>query len=234
MVSPKLKLLEQFAVLGKALSNPHRLDLLELIAQGERSVDELAKAAGLAIANASQHLHALRRSGLVLSRKSGQQVLYYLSGDDVLALLAALRQTAERHVAEVGLVVQGYFKEKDRLEPVTRSDLVQRMKDGLVTVLDVRPEQEFAAGHIPGSLNVPLKDLKRRLKDLPKGSQIVAYCRGPYCVLAYEAVAFLREQGLPASRLQDGMPEWRASGLPVEVSTAEKPVSSRPNDGPEP
>ncbi|MBF0166671.1 MAG: metalloregulator ArsR/SmtB family transcription factor [Alphaproteobacteria bacterium] len=216
MAGPKQTLLEQFAVLGKALSNAHRLDLLELIAQGERSVETLAEAAGLSIANASQHLQVLRRSGLVTSRKLGQQVLYRLSGDDVLSLLAALRQTAERHVAEVGRLVNGYFKEKDKMEPVTRNDLMRRMKEGLVTVLDIRPEQEFAAGHIPGSLNIPLKDLKKRLNALSPETEIVAYCRGPYCVLAYEAVAALRGQGRKALRLEDGFPEWRAAGLPVE------------------
>lgn len=216
MTSPKHSLLEQFATLGKALSNAHRLDLLELIAQGERSVEELALAAGLSVANASQHLHVLRRTGLVVSRKSAQQVLYQLSGDDVLALLSAIRGTAERHVAEVGRLIQGYFKEKDQFEPITRHDLMRRMKEGLVTILDVRPEREFAAGHIPGSVNMPLKDLKKRLSALPAKSEIVAYCRGPYCVLAFEAVAALREKGFKASRLEDGMPEWRAAGLPVE------------------
>ncbi|TAN59125.1 MAG: ArsR family transcriptional regulator [Rhodospirillales bacterium] len=228
MSSPKLSLLEQFAVLGKALANAHRLDLLELIAQAERGVEELAQASGLSIANASQHLQVLRRSGLVVSRKSGQQVLYRLSGDDVLGLLAALRLTAERHVAEVGRLVQGYFKEKDKLEPVTREDLVQRMKEGLVTVLDVRPEQEYAQGHIPGSLNIPLKDLKKKLSALPPKTQIVAYCRGPYCVLAYEAVAALRGVGRIALRLEDGFPEWRAAGLPVEEASARSFNSESP------
>ncbi|MDK9719920.1 MAG: metalloregulator ArsR/SmtB family transcription factor [Rhodospirillales bacterium] len=216
MESPKLTLLEQFAVLGKALSNAHRLDLLELIAQGERSVEELAQAASLSVANASQHLHVLRRAGLVVSRKSAQQVLYQLSGDDVLVLLSALRGTAKRHVAEVGRLIQGYFREKDQFEPITRDDLMRRMKQGLVTVLDVRPEREYAAGHIPGSVNVPLKDLKKRLTTLPAKAEIVAYCRGPYCVLAFEAVAALREKGFTVRRLEDGMPEWRAAGLPVE------------------
>lgn len=215
-VSPKLAMLEQFAAVAKALSSAHRLDLLELLAQGERSVDGLASAAGLSVANASQHLQVLRRVGLVVSRKTGPNVLYRLSDDDVLTLLAALRHTAERHVAEVDRLVRGYFHEKDALEAVSRDDLVARVKDGLITILDVRPPEEYAAGHLPGSVNIPLKELKQRLGELPEGTEVVAYCRGPYCVLAYEAVAVLREQGRPARRLEDGFPEWRAAGLPVE------------------
>ncbi|MDA8231631.1 MAG: metalloregulator ArsR/SmtB family transcription factor [Magnetospirillum sp.] len=217
-VSPKLLMLEQFAAMAKALSSAPRLDLLELLAQGERSVEGLANAAGLSIANASQHLKVLRRVGLVASRKSGLHVLYTLSDDDVLALLAALRRTAERHLAEVDRVVRGYFHEKDALEAVSRDDLMARMKDGLVTVLDVRPPEEYAAGHLPGSVNIPLRDLKRRLGELPENAEVVAYCRGPYCVLAYEAVAALREHGRKARRMEDGFPEWRAAGLPVETA----------------
>lgn len=211
-------MLEQFAAVAKALSSAHRLDLLELMAQGERSVEGLATATGLSVANTSQHLQVLRRVGLVVSRKSGPHVLYTLSDDDVLGLLASLRQAAERHVAEVDRLVRGYFHEKDALEAVSRDDLVARMKDGLVTVLDVRPPDEYAAGHVPGSINIPLKDLQRRLGELPEGAEVVAYCRGPYCVLAYEAVAALREQGRAARRLEEGFPEWRAAGLPVETA----------------
>ncbi|MDA8232668.1 MAG: metalloregulator ArsR/SmtB family transcription factor [Magnetospirillum sp.] len=216
-VSPKLLMLEQFATVAKALSSAPRLDLLELLAQGERSVDSLANAAGLSVANTSQHLKVLRRVGLVVSRKSGPHVLYSLPDDDVLTLLAALRRTAERHVAEVDRVVRGYFHEKDSLEAVSREELVARMRDGLVTVLDVRPPEEYASGHLPGSVNIPLKDLKRRLGELPEKTEVVAYCRGPYCVLAYEAVSALREQGRAVRRMEDGFPEWRAAGLPVET-----------------
>lgn len=216
-ISPKLSMLEQFATVAKALSNAHRLDLLELLAQGERSVDGLASAAGLSLANASQHLQVLRRVGLVTARKVGVQVLYSLSDDDVLTLLAALRHTAERHVAEVDRLVRGYFHRKDELEPVSRDALMARLREGTVTVLDVRPPEEFASGHVPGSVNIPLKDLKRRLDELPHGQEVVAYCRGPYCVLAFEAVAALRAQGRRARRLEDGFPEWRTAGLPVEV-----------------
>lgn len=217
-VSPKLAMLEQFAAVAKALASAHRLDLLELLAQGERNVESLASATGLSVANTSQHLQVLRRVGLVVSRKTGPHVLYRQSDDDVLALLASLRQTAERHVAEVDRLVRGYFHEKDALEAVSRDDLMERMKDGLVTVLDVRPPEEYAAGHLPGSVNIPLKELKQRLGELPAGAEVVAYCRGPYCVLAYEAVAALREQGRIARRLEDGFPEWRAAGLPVAAT----------------
>ncbi len=137
--------------------------------------------------------------------------------DDVLDLLASLRRTAERHVAEIDRLLRGYFHAEDGLEPVSRDDLLARMKDGLVTVLDVRPPEEYAAGHLPGSINIPLKDLERRLGELPEAAEVVAYCRGPYCVLSYEAVAALREQGRKARRMEDGLPEWRAAGLPVET-----------------
>lgn len=216
-IGPKLAMLEQFAAVAKALASPHRLDLLELMAQGERGVEGLAAAAGLSIANASQHLQVLRRIGLVVSRKSGAQVLYRLSDDDVLDLLGALRRTAERHVAEVDRLTRGWFHEKDALEAVSRDDLVSRLKDGLITVVDVRPPEEYAAGHVAGSVNIPLRELEQRLGDLPPSTEVVAYCRGPYCVLAYEAVAALRARGRAARRLEDGFPEWRAAGLPVET-----------------
>lgn len=214
---PKLAMLEQFAAVAKALANAHRLDLLELVAQGERGVEALASAAGLSVANTSQHLQVLRRVGLVVSRRNGPQILYRPSDDDVIALIGALRRTAERHVAEVDRLLRGWFHEKDALEALSRDDLVSRMKDGLITVLDVRPPEEYAAGHIAGSVNIPLRDLRQRLDELPPGTEVVAYCRGPYCVLAYEAVATLRDRGLEARRLEDGFPEWRAAGLPVDA-----------------
>ena len=216
--SPRHQLLQQFAIVAKALGHAHRLDLLELMAQGERGVDSLAAAAGLSIANTSQHLQRLHRAGLVISRKAGLRVLYRLSGDDVVDLLGTLRRTAERGMAEIDAVVSGYFRERDGLEPISRQELLQRSKDGLVTILDVRPTDEFAAGHIPGAINVPLADIEKRLKDLPAGSEIVAYCRGPYCVLAYEAVAALREKGYQVRRLEDGYPEWKAAGLPIAAA----------------
>ncbi|NOX73308.1 MAG: metalloregulator ArsR/SmtB family transcription factor [Alphaproteobacteria bacterium] len=211
-------MLEQFAIVAKALGHAHRLDLLDYLAQGERGVDGLARATGLTVANTSQHLQNLRRAGLITSQKRGLQVIYRLAGEDVVDLLSALRHTTERHVAEVDRIVAGYFNERDSLEPISRAELLERSQAGLVTVLDVRPVEEFQAGHIPGAVNLPLKDLEKHLQDLPKGQEVIAYCRGPYCVLSFEAVAALRDKGYSARRLVDGYPEWRASGLPIEAN----------------
>jgi rhodanese-related sulfurtransferase/DNA-binding transcriptional ArsR family regulator len=212
----KLSLLNQFAAVGKAMSNPNRVYLIEILAQSERNVESLAKAAHLTIANASQHLQHLRRAGLVSARKSGTQVLYRLSGDDVIHLLNALRASGRRHVAEVEAVVASYMNRQDGMEPVSREELLRRMRERSVIVLDVRPEEEFLAGHLPGAINMPLTEMKRRLRRLPPGYEIVAYCRGEYCLFAYDAVAFLRGKGYRARRLIDGYPEWRMAGLPVE------------------
>ncbi len=214
----KKALFAQFATVAKALSHGNRLELLEFLAQGERGVEALARMAGLSIANASQHLQHLRRAGLVTARKSGRYVLYRLADEAVVALLASLRGVAERNVAEVEKLVSGYFRSKDSFEPVSPDELLHRAREGLVTVLDVRPPEEFAAGHLPNAINIPLKELKRRLGELPRDQEVVAYCRGPYCVLAYEAVAELRRRGFTARRLADGLPEWRLAGLPVERS----------------
>jgi ArsR family transcriptional regulator len=213
--SPKLALFAQFAAVAKSLGHAHRLELLEQLAQGERSVEVLADRTGLSIANASQHLQQMRRAGLVANRRDGKFVYYRLADDAVLALLAALRLIAERNVAEVERVVRSYFDERDSLEAVTREELMERSRAGTVTILDVRPEDEFALGHLPGALNIPLRALEARLSELDPSQEIVAYCRGPYCVLSYEAVAALRARGFKARRLEDGLPEWRASGLPV-------------------
>lgn len=216
----KHDLFAQFARVGKALSNSNRLELLEYIAQGERSVDELAKVSGLSMANTSQHLQQLRQAGLVNCRKDGLKVFYRLSGDDVIGLLDALRGVAERHLADVERLVNTYLTVKDDLEPLPRQELLERVRDGLVTVLDVRPAEEYAAGHVPGAVNVPLSELEQYLKALNPEQQIVAYCRGPHCVLAFDAVARLRENGLRARRLEDGYPEWKTAGLPVETGTS--------------
>jgi len=216
-VSPKTRLFERFAIVAKALGHANRLELLELLAQGERSVEALAKVAGLSIANTSRHLQQLRLAGLVVSRKDGLYVFYRVAGDDVITLLSSLRCTGERHIGEVNRVVDGYFKERDTLEPVSRAELRQRNKMGLVTVLDVRPGEEFDCGHIPGAINMPVEDIERRIKDIPAGQEVVAYCRGPYCVMAFEAVARLRKQGFDARRLEGGYPEWKAAGLPVDA-----------------
>jgi rhodanese-related sulfurtransferase len=182
-------------------------------------VDELSKVSGLTVANTSQHLQQLRQAGLVSSRKEGLKVFYNLSGDDVIGLLGALRGVAERHVADVERLVNTYLTVKDELEPLPRKELLERVRDGLVIVLDVRPPEEYAAGHVPGAVNVPLSELKHYLKELNPKQEIVAYCRGPHCVLAFDAVASLRKKGLKARRLEDGYPEWKTAGLPVETGT---------------
>jgi rhodanese-related sulfurtransferase/predicted transcriptional regulator len=214
--SPKRKLFAEFAAVARAVGHEHRLELLEHLGQGERSVESLAERLGLSVANASQHLQHLRRAGLVASRRDGKYVLYRVADDAVVDRLSGLRRVAERTVAEVDRLLSGYFR--DSLEPVGRTDLLDRMRDGLVTVLDVRPEDEFALGHLPGAVNIPLADLERRLADLPPDQELIAYCRGPYCVLSFEAVAKLRRRGYRARRLEDGYPEWKAAGLPVEAA----------------
>jgi ArsR family transcriptional regulator len=218
--NPKLALFAHFAAIAKSLAHPHRLELLEQLAQGERSVEVLADRTGLSIANASQHLQQMRRSGLLTNRREGKFVYYQLVDDTILDLLAALRRIAEQNVAEVERVIRCYFHNRDSLEPISRKELLQRSRAGEVTVLDVRPEDEFALGHLPGAVNMPLRKLERRLAELDPAQEIVAYCRGPYCVLSYEAVAILRARGFKARRLEDGLPEWRAAGLPVATDVA--------------
>jgi ArsR family transcriptional regulator len=215
--SPKQVLFGQFAAVAKAAAHPHRLELLEQLAQGDRSVEVLADRIRLSVANASQHLQHMRRGGLVVARREGKFVFYRLADDAVLTLVASLRRVAEAQSAEVERVVRSYFENRDSLEPVTRAGLMDRLQAGVVTVLDVRPEDEFALGHLPGAINVPLAELERRLSAFDPAHEIVAYCRGPYCVLSYEAVAQLRARGFKIRRLEDGYPEWRAAGLPVEA-----------------
>jgi len=214
--SPKQALFEHLSHVAKAMSHPVRLELMEHLGQGERSVETLADLVRQSMANTSHHLLLLRRAGLAEARKDGVHVLYRLSGDDVVDLLSNLRVTAERHNAEVERVLSGYFRSRDDMEALSRRELLRRAKDGLVTVLDVRPADEFAAGHLPGAVNIPLSDLGKRLKDLPKDHEVIAYCRGAYCVLSFEAVAHLRKKGFKARRLEEGYPEWKAAGLPVE------------------
>jgi rhodanese-related sulfurtransferase/DNA-binding transcriptional ArsR family regulator len=215
--SPKRALYAQFAIVAKAMAHEHRLELLELVAQGERSVEALAERSGLSIANASQHLQQLRRAALVTARRHARFVLYRLTDDAVLTMLAAMQKVAERNVGEVERILRSYFHERDELEPVSRVELTQRMKKGLVTLIDVRPEDEFALGHVPGARNIPLSELKRHLSKFNRKTEIVAYCRGPYCVLSFEAVAQLRKLGFKARRLEDGLPEWKAAGLPIQT-----------------
>jgi rhodanese-related sulfurtransferase/DNA-binding transcriptional ArsR family regulator len=213
----KATLHKSFAEVAKAAAHPHRLALLELLAQGERNVDALADKVGLSIANASQHLQSMRRAGLVVARREGKFTLYRVADNSVLDLLDAIGRVAKRNVAEVQQVVSTYFNARDDMEPVSRSELRRRLRAKTVTVLDVRPAEEFALGHVPGAVNIPTGELRRRLKELPRGKEIVAYCRGPYCVFAFEAVATLRGAGFRARRLEDGLPQWRAAGLPTET-----------------
>jgi rhodanese-related sulfurtransferase/predicted transcriptional regulator len=213
----KDRLYEAFARTAKALSSPKRVELAELLAQGERSVEALAEATGMAVTNTSAHLQVLARSRLVQTRKEGTRVYYRLSGDDVTAFVSALRDLARSRVAEVDQVVRDYFASRDTLEPIARGELLERVEHGRVVILDVRPVEEFAAGHIPGALSVPLDQLDAVLKRLPKRAEIVAYCRGPYCVLAPQAVQRLCAKGYKARRLADGLPEWRLAGLPVAI-----------------
>ena len=218
--SPKRAVFEQFAVVAQALANGHRVELIELVAQGERSVEELARLSGLTVTNASQHLQLLRRAGLVVARRAGKHVLYRIGERDVVDLLMAVRRTAERGVAEIDKIVQSYFHARDSLEPVSHEELAARLRDGVVTLIDVRPGEEFAAGHIPGAVNIPLDELPRRLGELPADRTVIAYCRGPYCVFAFEAVAALRAKGYDARRLADGYPQWWAARRPVAAVAA--------------
>jgi len=215
---PKRAIFAGLADVAQALGHAHRLELLEHVAQGMRSVEELSARANLSFANTSRHLQILRRARLVDTERRGKHVLYRLAGDnEVVDLMRALGRVGERNLAEVNRVMTDYFHARDALEPVSRTDLISRLRDGLVTILDVRPEDEFALGHLPGALNIPLGKLEQRLGELPAGREVIAYCRGPYCVLSFEAVAALRARGYRVRRLEDGYPEWKAAGLPIEA-----------------
>jgi rhodanese-related sulfurtransferase/DNA-binding transcriptional ArsR family regulator len=211
----KNRLYGLFARIGKALSNPHRLEMLELLAQGERTVDSLASEIGLSVANASQHLQALRQAALVESRKEGLFVHYRLAAPGVYELSKAIRSVAEERLADLDRLVREHFANRDDAEAVPMDELLKRARSKDVVILDARPATEYVAGHIPGAISVPIDELNRRLKQLPKGRQYVAYCRGPYCVYADRAVELLVAKGRRARRLKDGFPEWRAAGLPV-------------------
>jgi rhodanese-related sulfurtransferase len=215
-LSFKKQLYAQIARLGKAVGRGHRLELLEYLAQSERTVEALARLSGMSVANTSQHLQLLRQSGLVSTRREGLYVHYRLAEPQVALLVEVLSKLAGSQLAEVERLVHNYLTKKDQLEPIPRAELLKRVRQGLVTVLDVRPPEEYDAGHVPGAINIPLKDLEEHLEDLPHQQDIVAYCRGPYCVLAYEAVAQLRQKGFKARRLEDGYPEWKLAGLPIE------------------
>jgi rhodanese-related sulfurtransferase len=212
----KREIFGHLARIGTALSSPIRIELLELLAQMERSVEQLSGLTGATVANTSQHLQKLRQAGLVVGRKEGQYVFYGLAGDEVVGLLSGLGRVGEAYLAEIDRIVRLYLAQKDDLEPVPAEELLRRARKGLVTVLDVRPPEEFAAGHLPGALNIPIRELEKRLRELPKGKEVVAYCRGPYCLMSYDAVALLRKKGVQARRLEAGLPEWRLAGLPLE------------------
>lgn len=211
----KSDLFTQFSRVGKALSNPNRLELLEFLAQGSRSVESLANVAKLSVANTSQHLQHLRQSGLVTSRKEGLKVYYSLSGNDVISLLNSVRNVAERHLSDVDKLVNTYLTAKDNLDPIPANELLEMAKQDLVTVLDVRPKEEFDAGHVQGAVNITNDELEQHLQQFDPRQEIVAYCRGPHCILAFEAVEQLRKQGFKARRLEDGFPEWKVAGLPI-------------------
>jgi len=215
--NPRHDLFGHLALVAKAMSHANRLELLDFLAQAERDVESLARLAKLNVANASQHLQLLRRAGLVTARKDGQRVIYRLTGDAVVGLLAALRGVAESNLAEVERAVAEHFEDKDGLDEISREELRERMRQGVVTVIDVRPVEEFLAGHLPGAVNITVEALAERLGDLDPGREIIAYCRGPYCALAYRAVDAIRGLGREARRLEDGYPEWKLAALPVEA-----------------
>jgi rhodanese-related sulfurtransferase len=207
----------EFAVLGKALANPHRLELLDLLAQGERSVEELAKEAALSLANASAHLQVLRQARLVEAEKRGLNVVYRLAAPEVFQLWRTLRDVGSARLAEIDRLVENYFTDRDDLEVVDKEELLRLLKDETVIVIDVRPEVEYEQGHISSARSVPVENLKRRLAELPRDVEVVAYCRGPYCIYSDQAVRLLHRHGFRARRMSEGFPEWRAAGYPVEV-----------------
>ena len=213
----KDRVYREFARVVKALANPTRLELVDLLAQGPRTVERLARESGQSVANTSQHLQVLRGARLVEGEKVGLFVTYRLADPGVTDAFLAVRALAETRIAEIERLTREFLQSRGLFEPIDREALVARVARGEVTVLDVRPAEEYRAGHIPGAISVPLADLERRLAELPRTREIVAYCRGPYCVFAYQAVELLRAQGLQARRLQGGFPEWRAAGLPVEI-----------------
>ncbi|HQT89923.1 MAG TPA: metalloregulator ArsR/SmtB family transcription factor [Acidiphilium sp.] len=214
---PKQRIFSHLAEVAAALAHSHRLEILELIAQGERCVEDLAVRTGLSVANTSRHLQVLRRARLAEPRRAGKRMLYSLICEtEVIALLAALSRVGERNVAEIERIMKTYFHSRDALEAVPRGVLLERLHAGTVTLLDVRPADEFALGRLPGAINIPLDQLDAALGGLTTDHTVVAYCRGPYCLLSFEAVAKLRLHGVEAYRLEDGYPEWKAAGLPVE------------------
>lgn len=217
--SLKAELFEQFARVGRAVSAPLRLAILDVLAQSERTVEDIAREIGASVANASQHLQQLRAARLVETRRDGQFIYYRLADDSVLRLCQAIREVAEARLAEIEQVARTYLSERDTMETVDADQLRRLIRTGEVVVLDVRPTAEFAAGHIPNARSIPLGELEKRLRELPKRRRIVAYCRGPYCVLSDDAVSLLQKKGFRVARLSVGLPEWKLLGLPVETGT---------------
>jgi rhodanese-related sulfurtransferase/DNA-binding transcriptional ArsR family regulator len=214
-ISPKMALLDEYALVARALSAPARLMLLEQMAQGERGVEALAEKAGLTVANCSQHLQQLRRTGLVTSRRDGKAVIYRLTDTKTLELMDLMRVVAERNLAQVGRILRGLSGGEDAPEPISRDQLATRLAEGSVTVLDIRPADEFAIGHIPGAVNATVTEIEGIIATLDPSAEIVAYCRGPYCIYAHRAVATLRKYGFNARRLEGGFPEWREDGRAI-------------------
>ncbi len=202
---------------AKAIDSPHRLELIDLLAQGERSVEALAGQAALSVANTSRHLQVLKGARLVETRKEGLRVYYRLADGQVFEVVRAVRVLAESRVAQIEQLVQGYLGARDELEPLSREELRRRMAEGSAVLVDVRPAEEFRAGHIPGAISMPIEEFRKLSASLPARKEVIAYCRGPYCVMSYDAVAQIRARGRRARRLVDGFPEWRAAGLPVEA-----------------
>jgi rhodanese-related sulfurtransferase/DNA-binding transcriptional ArsR family regulator len=212
----KRALFDEFGRIGKALASGRRIELLDVLANGERTVEAVAGEVGLSVANTSQHLQILRQAGLVSTRREGTSIHYRLAGPEVFELWRTLRTLAGARLVEVERLAAAYLDARDELEPVTRQELARRLEDGdRLVVLDVRPAAEYAAGHLPGAVSIPVGELRRRMAELPGDREIVAYCRGPYCAFAHEAVGMLREEGFAARRLEDGLPEWQAAGLAV-------------------
>jgi len=217
----KNQLYEQFARIGKALSSAHRLELLEVLAQGEYSVEALARETEMSIANASQHLQVLRAARLVEVRREGVYIYYRLADEQVFTLWQTMRHVGEARIAEIDRIVDTYLHNRNQLQPIGAAELLQRLVEDTIILLDVRPAEEYVAGHLPDALSIPVSELEARLLELPQDKEIVAYCRGPYCVFADEAVTLLRANGYSARRLEQGLPDWRALGLPVESGKGE-------------
>jgi rhodanese-related sulfurtransferase/DNA-binding HxlR family transcriptional regulator len=214
----KDQMYEQFARIVKALGNPRRLEIVDLLAQGERTVEEIARETSLSIANASQHLQTLRSAHLVEVRRDGLYAYYRLTDENVFRVWQSIRTLGETHLAEIDRIVRTFLEDRDDLAPVSAQELIKLSEASSIVVLDVRPDEEYRAGHIPGARSMPIDKLESYLKQLPNDKEVIAYCRGPYCVFADEAVALLRERGYKARRYDKGLPDWRASGLPVEIS----------------